>query len=167
MSRLTQKQAAFVREYLVDLNATQAAIRAGYSQRTANEQGARLLTKVSVQTAVSIAMAERAAQVNYTAESVLQRHIEIDRLDVLDILNEQGAIKPLREWPAAWRKTVSGFEIMELGTNAILKKIKLPDKLRNLELLGKHVNVQAYGEPKSATTDLVDALGQLITGMPD
>lgn len=56
---MTRKQDRFVKEYLIDLNATQAAIRAGYSPKTANEQGARLLANVSVQEAIAKAMAER------------------------------------------------------------------------------------------------------------
>ena len=59
MARLTAKQKRFCDEYLIDLNATQAAIRAGYSARTANEQGARLLANVSVQEYIARKMAER------------------------------------------------------------------------------------------------------------
>ena len=69
---LTPKQAAFVREYLVDLNGTQAAIRAGYSPATANEQAARLLTYASVREAVEAGKAARAAAVEITAETVLR-----------------------------------------------------------------------------------------------
>ena len=53
------RQDLFVKEYLIDLNATQAAIRVGYSVKTANEQGARLLANVSVQSKIAKAMAER------------------------------------------------------------------------------------------------------------
>ena len=59
MARMTQKQKQFVEEYLIDLNATQAAIRAGYSPQTAQEQGYQLLQKTSVQSAIGKAMAER------------------------------------------------------------------------------------------------------------
>lgn len=59
-------------EYLVDLNATQAAIRAGYSAKTANEQGARLLTNVSVAAAIAEAQAERAKKTQRTALDVLK-----------------------------------------------------------------------------------------------
>ncbi len=70
---LTPKQERFVAEYLIDLNATQAAIRAGYSARTANEQGARLLAKASIKTAIQVLQAERANRVELTAEWVLTR----------------------------------------------------------------------------------------------
>ena len=70
--KLTAKQQAFVAEFLVDLNATQAAIRAGYSAKTANEQGARLLTNVSVAAAIAEAQAERAKKTQRTALDVLK-----------------------------------------------------------------------------------------------
>ena len=71
-AKLTDKQRTFVAEYLVDLNATQAAIRAGYSAKTANEQGARLLTNVSVAAAIAEAQAERAKKTQRTALDVLK-----------------------------------------------------------------------------------------------
>lgn len=68
---LTPKQVRFVEEYLIDLNATQAATRAGYSAKTANEQGARLLANVSVRSALQDAMADRAKRMEMTADYVL------------------------------------------------------------------------------------------------
>lgn len=70
---LCPKQRKFVNEYLLDLNATKAALRAGYSERTARAQGARLLTKVDIQRAIEEAQAERAQRVQITADWVLTR----------------------------------------------------------------------------------------------
>lgn len=79
-ARLTPKQEAFVREYLVDLNATQAAIRAGYSAKTANVAGARLLANAKVAEAVAEAKTKRAERVQVTADWVLERLVEnVDR----------------------------------------------------------------------------------------
>lgn len=69
---LTPRQLAFVAEYLVDLNGTQAAIRAGYSPHTANEQAARLLAKASIQAAIREAMAARSARTEISADAVLR-----------------------------------------------------------------------------------------------
>lgn len=77
MPKLTDKQTAFVREYLVDLNATQAAIRAGYSERTAYSVGQRLLKNVEIQRAVAAAQAKRARRVEIEAEDVLRGVIEV------------------------------------------------------------------------------------------
>ena len=69
---LTPKQARFVEEYLLDLNATQAAIRAGYSAKTANEQGAQLLAKLSIRQAVAEAQAIRSKRTEITQDEVIQ-----------------------------------------------------------------------------------------------
>ena len=77
MAKLTDKQTAFVREYLVDLNATQAAIRAGYSERTASRIGPQLLGKTCVREAIEKAQAKRARRVEVKAEDVLRGVIEV------------------------------------------------------------------------------------------
>ena len=68
--KLTPKQARFVEEYLIDLNATQGAIRAGYSAKTANEQGAQLLAKLSIRGAVAEAQAIRSKRTEITQDEV-------------------------------------------------------------------------------------------------
>ncbi|RUL12423.1 terminase small subunit [Proteus mirabilis] len=148
---LNDKQEMFCREYLIDLNATQAAIRAGYSEKTANAQASRLLVNVNIQNRIQELKSNRNERVEVDADYVLKRLVEIDQMDVLDILNESGDLKPVRDWPKAWRTTLSGLDVMSIstgeeGTDALLKKIKWPDKVKNLELLGKHVKVQAFKE---------------------
>ncbi|MCT8655972.1 terminase small subunit, partial [Glaesserella parasuis] len=76
-SKLTDKQQRFVEEYLIDLNATQAAIRAGYSEKTARSIGQRLLTFVDIQEAIQEAQNKRAARVNVTQDDVLKGLLEI------------------------------------------------------------------------------------------
>ncbi|EMA8645457.1 terminase small subunit [Cronobacter turicensis] len=143
---LTDKQEMFCREYLIDLNATQAAIRAGYSAKTSNEQGARLLANVSVQIRISELKAERNDRIDVDADYVLKRLFEIDQMEVMDILLANGELKPIAQWPKVWRTTLSGMDVTEMAGDAagLLKKIKWPDKVKNLELLGKHVTVQAF-----------------------
>lgn len=75
--KLTPKQEMFVKEYLVDLNATQAAIRAGYSAKTAKEQASMLLTKLNIQDAIQKAMQKRAESIGRTAHDVLRDLITI------------------------------------------------------------------------------------------
>ena len=76
-SKLTNKQAAFVREYLIDLNATQAAIRAGYSKKTANEQGCQNLVKLNIAEAIAEAQEKRAKKQGIDAEWVLKESVEL------------------------------------------------------------------------------------------
>ncbi|TAI99819.1 terminase small subunit [Pectobacterium versatile] len=150
---LKDKQEAFCREYLVDLNATQAAIRAGYSPKTANRIASELLSKLDIQQRISELKESRNGRVEIKADYVLQRLAEIDQMDVLDILTDEGKLKPVSQWPKVWRTTLSGLDISstifdrdETSEETILKKIKWPDKVKNLELIGKHVDVNAFKE---------------------
>lgn len=149
---LTAKKRLFAKEYLVDLNATQAAIRAGYSAKTAASQGERLLRDVDVQALIQAGMAARNERTQVNADYVLNRLIEIDQMDVIDILADDMSVKPLKDWPKVWRQYLAGFDVSELFEGrgedremvGFLKKLKWPDKVKNLELLGKHVNVNAF-----------------------
>ncbi|HHM9148535.1 TPA: terminase small subunit [Pseudomonas aeruginosa] len=148
---LTKKQRLFVDEYLIDLNATQAAIRAGYSARRATEIGYQLLQRPEVAQAIQAAMAERSRRTEVEADYVIRRLREIDEMDVLDILEDDGSFRSIRDWPKAWRQFLSGIEIAELFEGrgddrriaGVLRKVKWPDKLRNLELLSRHVGTES------------------------
>lgn len=148
MAKLTDKQELFAREYLKDLNATQAAIRAGYSEDSAASQGCENLIKPNIAKRIAELKAERNEDVGVDAAYVLRRLAEIDQMDVLDILTSAGELKPVTQWPKVWRTTLSGLDVIEMAaegnTTALLKKIKWPDKVKNLELLGRHVDVQAF-----------------------
>ncbi|MBU0522705.1 MAG: terminase small subunit [Gammaproteobacteria bacterium] len=149
---LTAKQQAFVIEYLVDLNATQAAIRAGYSKRGAKDQAWQLMQRPDITEAIAKAIEARNKRTQVDADYVLNRLTEIDQMDLLDILEDDMSIKPLSKWPKVWRQSLSGFDIAEMFEGVgkdrdlvgLMKKIKWPDKVKNLELLGKHVNVNAF-----------------------
>lgn len=148
MAKLNKKQEMFCREYLKDLNATQAAIRAGYSEKTAKDIGCENLAKPNIKKRIAELMAERNERTKVDADYVLKRLVEIDQMDVVDILNDDLTIKPIVEWPVCWRRTIQGIDLINLASKedleVILKKIKWPDKVKNLELLGRHVNVQAF-----------------------
>ncbi|MCU7218029.1 terminase small subunit [Pseudomonas sp. VE 196-7] len=159
---LTVKQQAFVREYLIDLNATQAAIRAGYSKRRAREYAYQLMRRDDIAAAIAAGMEARNKRTQIDADYVLNRLTEIDQMDLLDILDDDLSIKPLSKWPKVWRQSLSGFDIAEMFEGAgkerdlvgLMKKIKWPDKVKNLELLGKHVNVNAFREQVAVDVNL-------------
>lgn len=85
-SKLTPRQQRFVDEYLVDLNATQAAIRAGYSPRTANREGCRLLTKADIAQAVATGQAKRAERVQIDQDWVLRQWQDIAEADPRELV---------------------------------------------------------------------------------
>lgn len=152
--KLTPKEKRFITEYLKDLNGTKAAIRAGYStdQNTASTQAHRLLTKANIRILVDEAMRKRAADAGLSAQYVINRMLEIDQLDVMDIITEDFRLRPLVDWPVGWRRYLNGFEVVEMfeadkndpsgqKLAGSLKKIKWPDKTKNLELLGRHFGI--------------------------
>lgn len=88
MAGLTDKQQRFVDEYLIDLNATQAAIRAGYSEKTARSIGQRLLTNVDIQKAIEEAQSKRAERTEITQDMVLQELAKIGFSNMLDYMTK-------------------------------------------------------------------------------
>ena len=124
--KLTPKQRLFVAEYLIDLNATQAAIRAGYSKKTAGSQGERLLKNVEIMNAVQLAMAKRAEKVEINAEWVLQKAKEVFERCMQEI--------PVEVWDKEQQCYVETGEY----------KFEAAAANKALEIIGKHVSVQAF-----------------------
>lgn len=166
---LTDKQESFVAEYLIDLNATQAYMRSKYScksEKTAGAEGFKLLKKPEIQKAISEGKEKRLERTKVDADYVLKSLVEIDEMDVIDILDNTGNMLPIRDWPKAWRRTISGLDIQEImsgDVETVLRKIKWPDKVKNLELLGKHIDVQAFREQRllDATVSLADTMNDI------
>lgn len=151
---LTAMQEAYAQEYTkCPENQTQAAINAGFSHKTAAVKSSAMMRDERIQKRIAELMEERNKRLRVSADYVLLRLVEIDQMDVIDILNDDGTLKPIREWPKIWRTTLSGFDLSstimnmdESSIETILKKIKWPDKVKNLELIGKHVDVNAFRE---------------------
>jgi phage terminase small subunit len=160
MAELTDKQKRFVEEYLVDLNATQAAIRAGYSKDSANDIGYENLIKPDVQSAIAALKLARSARTKIDADWVLTRlALEVDA-DLAELYSDTGALKPVSEWPMVWRQgLVAGVETAEefeevdgkKRPSGLVNKIKLSDRLKRLELIGKHIAVGAFTEKHEHT----------------
>lgn len=151
---LTPKKLRFTEEYPVDLNATQAAIRAGYSARTAAQQGERLLRDVDVKRIIMEKKAERSERTKVDADWMLKRLAQDATADVGDLYDENGNLRPVHEWPMAWRTgLVAGIDTVQerIGTDdegkpeyATVRKVRLADRTKLLELIGKHIDVGAF-----------------------
>lgn len=148
MQKLTLKQLRFCEEYIVDLNATQAAIRAGYSKKTAYSQGQRLLKNVEVQKKIQQLYGKRAKRTQISADRVLTECVRIALSDVGDAFNPNGELKPIHDIPEDVRRAISSFQVIELfsGTTTkvhigYLKKVKLCSKDKNIEVLFKHLGM--------------------------
>lgn len=164
---MTPKQEQFVREYLIDLNATQAAIRCGYSAKTAYAQGSRLLSNAEIVAAIADAKIERSQETKIDAAWVLKRLADEAVADINDLYTDSGAIKPVSEWPLIWRQgLVAGIKHQELRdgegnrTGEFIVDVKLSDRIRRIELIGKHVGVKAFEEQISMTG--LDALADRL-----
>jgi phage terminase small subunit len=94
-TKLTAKQRTFIEEYLIDLNATQAAIRAGYSKKTAQQVGSQNLSKLVIQTAIQKAMNQRSKSTGITAAKVLDAIAEIGFADFNEDIRASDKLKAL------------------------------------------------------------------------
>lgn len=160
MARLTEKQKCFVEEYLVDLNATQAAIRAGYSEKTAEQMGYQLLQKTSVQEAIQLSMAARSKRTGITQDRVLQELARIAFANGTDFARVVVREEPIHmvDEEGELRRVVRRIQTVEIvdtdrvdpekraaiagikeGKHGI--EVSSYDKLRALELLGKHLGM--------------------------
>lgn len=145
---LAPQQQRFCEEYLVDLNGTQAAIRAGYSVRTAQEQASRLLSNVMVQAEVERLAAARSQRTQITADRVLQ---EIARLAFVDVrkLFDGNRLKDLSALDDDTAAALASVEIDELyeyvdghrHSIGQTKKVKVWNKTENLKLLAQHLRL--------------------------
>lgn len=171
--KLTNKQQAFVNEYLIDLNATQAAIRAGYSKKTAKDIACENLAKPYIKEAIDSALAERAVRTQVTSDKVLAELAKLgysnmedyvtignDGLPTVDLSNmTREQMAAISEVTVETRK-----EPGENGGTIEKVKFKLENKGQNLERLGRHLKlftdkVEHSGEIKTIVLqDDVDAL---------
>jgi phage terminase small subunit len=140
---LTPKQRRFVEEYLVDLNATQAAIRAGYSARTAGAVGHETLKKPEVETAIHEAMAERSKRTEITADRVLKEYAKLGFSDM----------RRFMRWGSAGVTLVEHTELTDDEAAAVAEvsqtvteaggslKLKLHDKKGALDSIARHLGM--------------------------
>jgi phage terminase small subunit len=145
--KLTPKQRLFKIEYLIDFNATQAAIRAGYSKKTAKLIGYENMTKPYIVQAIFESMENREKLVETSAEWVLKALHGEAIADIADLYDKAGSLKPIHDWPLVWRtglvtgvKTKQEHEYIDgqKVPNGVVTEIKLSDRIKRLELIGKH-----------------------------
>lgn len=151
---LNDKQTAFVAEYLKDKNATQAAIRAGYSEGTAYSQGQRLLKHVEVSAAIDAGLKELADKAGVSAERVIQELSRIAFSDLRRIQDEDGKIKAPKDWDDDTAAAISSLEVASIaGEVEAVHKIKVWDKNSALEKLCKHLDLYAAQKHELAGKD--------------
>ena len=153
---MTPKQDRFCREYLIDLNATQAAIRAGYSPKGAEVQGHVLLRNPKIADRISELRKEQDRRLNRDADEVIRRLWQIVEADITDAFDEDGLPLLPKKFPAKLRAALSSIKLGDTF------EIKANDRLKALELLGKY---HALFTDKTQVD--VKAQGQVVLYLPD
>lgn len=171
MSNLNPRQQRFVEEYAKDCNAAQAAIRAGYSEKTARSIGARLLTNVNVATAVDKAKIEVSKQAQVDAVWLLRRLVTLADVKISDLFDHEGKLRDPKDLPDGAQYLIAGIEVEELFDfdeeegkkvrTGMLRKVKLESRMKALEMIGKHVDVGAFLE-RMALTDESSLAADLV-----
>ena len=139
---MTDKQKKFVEEYLIDLNATQAAIRAGYSPRNADKIGSELLGKTRVSEAIANAMAKRSRRTGVTQDRVVRELAKIAFLDMTQVVDDHGRIR--NDATPEDRACIESIKYKSSSGDqgeSVEREIKVASKLKALELLGKHLGM--------------------------
>lgn len=140
---LTEKQKRFVEEYLIDLNATQAAIRAGYSVKTADQQGSRLLANVKVQQVIALEMAERSKRTGVNQDRVVLELAKLAFVKMTDIVDPNTG--KIREDAADDDLAcIESIKYKHSNTDAgcsVEREVKIASKLKALEKLGQHLGM--------------------------
>lgn len=138
MAKLTPKQERFCEEYLIDLNATQAAIRAGYSEKTAYSAGQRLLRNVEIQNRIAELKAERSKRTEITQDRVVKELAAMafaKATDYAQITSNGVALTPTAHLTPVQQAAITGIKETQSGI-----EVKL-DKTKALELLGRHLGM--------------------------
>lgn len=143
MTKLTPRQERFVEEYLIDLNATQASIRAGYSSKNADKIGPELLGKTRVRGTIAEAIADRSKRTGINQDRIILELAKIALVNAVDVINmDEATIRgdANREDTAA----ISSVKVKTIPTQdgeIVEREVKTYDKIKALELLGKHLGM--------------------------
>lgn len=156
VAKLTPKQQLFVDEYLIDLNATQAAIRAGYSPDTAQEIGSQNLSKLIIKNEIAKAMAIRSRRTGVNQDRVILELAKIAFLNATDVINMDDATikgESNREDTAA----IASVKIKTIPTkdgDIVEREVKTYDKLKALDMLGKHLGTWEKSDTAETVIDI-------------
>lgn len=156
-SALTPRQERFVAEYLVDRNGKQAAIRAGYSPRSAEVTASKLLSNPKVREVVERKVEAQAERLEVKADTVLRELLRIATADIGEAFDANDNLKPMHEIPEEVRRAIGAFEF-KAGDDGITRKVKFWDKNKALESLGRHLKLFT----DKVEHDVSESLGDLV-----
>ena len=143
MSELSPKQKRFCQEYMKDLNGTQAAIRAGYSKKTAKEIAAQNLSKLNIQEFIQKLQDKIKERNNITVDKLISELVNIYDINPADIYDKKGNLKPIQDLPENITRAIREIEVVERYSGKSIqiqtRKIKFHNKLEAIEKLARHI----------------------------
>ncbi len=144
VENLTEKQKKFCEEYIIDFNATQACIRSGYSEKTANRIGTENLSKLVIQTYIQSLIKQREKRTEITADMVVSELAKVAFFDIRKIFHPDGGLLNPCDLDGNTSSVISGIKARDIKKGDDIETIveyKLNDKIKSLELLGKHLGM--------------------------
>jgi phage terminase small subunit len=163
MSKLTDKQEMFCKEYLIDLNATQAAIRAGYSKKTAKDIACENLAKPNIQNRITELKEERSKRIEIDSDGVLKELKNWAEGDYTELMLLTA--KQIKELAPEIRRLITGFKrttrrIPGTDEEEIQIEIKFIDKIKAMEMISKHIGFYEKDNSQSNKQPIIISLGE-------
>lgn len=156
---------AFITEYTKDFNATQAAIRAGYSKKTARQQGAKLLTRLDVAAALKgaldrrVGVAAKALEVSdITADRLYLEAARIAFADLRGLYNERGRLRPVHEWPEDIAAAIAGVETVDQN---LVAGDGMIDRVHKVKRMGKDAALKLLFQAKGLLVEKIEHAGEI------
>lgn len=163
---LTEQQELFCREYIKDLNGAKAAVRAGYSERSARSQASRLLTDDNIVSYIQTLKQERTKELKIDANTVLRELLLICKSDLAEAYDDKGYLKPIHKIPPRLRRAIAGIDVFEeyegFGRERVkvgeTRKVKLWNKIDAAGMLAKHLGLLNDKVDHTHTVVIADAM---------
>lgn len=170
-NNLTDKQVKFCEEYLLDLNGTQAAIRAGYSRNTAKEIASENLTKPNIQEYITERQRELQEATGISQKRVLEEYAKVAFLDIRKLYTVDGALKSIHDLDDDIAGALAGVETQDIKVSdptseeeiitGQTKKVKTYDKVKALDSLARHLGI--FGKDNEQSRPVTNITGMKVT----
>lgn len=164
MKKLTKRETLFASEYLKDLNGKAAAIRAGYSPKSARDQAYKILQRSHVKAHVGNLSRENLVENDIAVSRIVAELAAIAFFDPRKLYDEDGNLKPIKDLPESVARAIGGVEVTERTINDVTigkTKLKINDKIKALEVLAKHYKMF------SEAPNIIDQSQQVHIYLPD
>lgn len=152
---LTPRKRAFANRYPLTLDGTKTAIDVGYSAKTAAAAASRLLRDVNVRALIDEKTKKRELEAEVDATWLLKDLSAQANADIADLYEKSGEIRPVHDWPMVWRTglvaDIQTSQALDGDSPVKITRIKLADRIKVRELLGRHVTIQAWRDRKEVT----------------